>query len=65
MSVSDCSAAWFWPTETRPSACFKTVSGFENGAITVRIYVVDGVQLPNFFGVNGEYFRASSSNFQT
>ena len=33
ISVSDCRAACVCPTETRPSACFRTASGFENGAI--------------------------------
>jgi len=33
ISVRDWRAAWVWPTEMRPSACLRTVSGFENGAI--------------------------------
>ena len=33
ISVSDCKAAWVCPTETRPSACLRTVSGLEKGAI--------------------------------
>jgi len=34
ISVKDWRAAWVWPTETRPSACLRIVSGFENGAIS-------------------------------
>lgn len=33
ISVNDCSAACVCPTETRPSACFRIVSGFVMGAI--------------------------------
>lgn len=33
ISVRDWRAAWVWPTEIRPSACFRTVSGFVMGAM--------------------------------
>ena len=33
ISVKDWRAACVWPTETRPSACLRIVSGFEKGAI--------------------------------
>lgn len=33
ISFSDCNAACVCPTEISPSACRKTVSGFEKGAI--------------------------------
>src|SRR6266403_696573 len=33
ISVNDCRAACVCPTETRPSACFRMVSGFVMGAI--------------------------------
>jgi hypothetical protein len=33
ISVRDCSAACVCPTETSPSACFRTASGFVNGAM--------------------------------
>ena len=60
MSVSDCKAAWFWPTDTRPSACFKTVSGFENGAIIVEGALAEPADslLPETF--RGQHLRAVS-----
>jgi hypothetical protein len=40
ISVNDCSAACVCPTETRPSACFRMVSGFVIGAIFAGFYTV-------------------------
>ena len=35
ISVRDCRAACVCPTEKSPSACFKTASGFVNGAMII------------------------------
>jgi hypothetical protein len=48
ISVNDWRAAWDCPTETRPSACLRIVSGFVIGAM-IKI-LVRVVNVPETFG---------------
>jgi hypothetical protein len=60
ISVSDCRAACVCPTETRPSACFRTASVFEDGAI---LYSCDEVFFFSF-GCCVDRMRRKSAHFE-